>query len=194
MKMKSLIILAGIAPLYAATSEAVSAATAEKKAPKFAKKEYDLDTKVLSVIFGNDTTLELDVSELSPEIQTQLMMHGAAQKVGDSFAGAKGNFNVGIESAKDVIEQLRAGEWRGGGDEARPRLAELAAAIARIRGLNDEAGLAKVTAAVEAATDDQRKAWRSNGQVKAMIAQQRAEKAAKALEGVAPEEIQINLG
>lgn len=169
------------------TSEANAAGTG--KAPKFAKKEYDLDTKVLSIEFGNGTVLECEVGDLSPEIQTQLMLHGAAQKIGDSFAGAKGNFNVGIESAKGVIEQLKAGEWRGGGDEARPRLAELAAAIARLRG----AELEKVTAAVEKATDEQRKAWRSNPQVKAMIAQQRAEKAAKQLEGAEKQDIQIDL-
>ncbi len=199
MKFRNNHIFAAIglafAPLYAASAEAVSAGTAAAKPPKFAKKEYDLDTKVVSIEFGNGKVLELDCNDLSDEMKVQLMLHGAAQKVGDSYAGAKGNFNVGIESAQGVIDQLKAGEWRGAGDEARPRLAELAAAIARIRGLDkDEAGMAKVTAAVEKADDNQRKAWRSNPQVKAMIAQQRAEKAAAALEGAPKEEVVIDLG
>lgn len=159
-------------------SEQVRGGGSAAKAPKFAKKEYDLDTKVVSIEFGNGEVLELNCGELSPEMQSQLMLHGAAQKIGDSYAGVKGNFSEGIANAKGVIEQLRAGEWRGAGDEARPRLAELAEAISRIKG----APLEKATAAVEKATDEQRKQWRSNAGVKAMIAKLRAEKAAKALE------------
>lgn len=196
MKLKNPMLAGIIAGLFAAAAGEASSSTSggEAKAPKFAKKEYDLDDKVLYITFGNGTKLECAVSELPPEMQVQLMLHGAAQKVGDSFAGVKGNFSQGIQNAKDVIEQLKAGEWRGGGDEARPRLAELASAIARIRGLNDEAGLQKVTAAVEAADDEQRKKWRSNAQVKAMIAQQRAEKQAAIAESSPKEELTINLG
>lgn len=155
---------------------------------RFSKREYDLDEGKAYFTFGNNTELTLGLEEVPSDLHKRLALHGIIQKVGDSYASAKGNFNVAIEAAKSVIDQLKAGEWEGGGDEARPRLAELASAIAALR----NAPLEKVTAAVEAATDEQRKAWRSNAQVKAKIAQQRAEKAAKNAEG-SKEEITIDL-
>ena len=109
-------LMAVAVAMAAAGTEGSGNGGGSAKAPKFAKKEYDLDTKVVSVEFGNGTVLELNCSELSPEMQTQLMLHGAAQKVGDSYAGVKGNFNEGISNAQSVIDQLKAGEWRGAGD------------------------------------------------------------------------------
>lgn len=193
--MQRNILNAGILVALSQQAEAATrtgSGNGSSKPPKFAKKEYDLDTKVVSVEFGNGTTLELDVSSLPQEMQTQLMLHGAAQKIGDSYAGVKGNFSEGIANAQGVIDQLKAGEWRGAGDEARPRLAELAEAIARIKGVD----LERSTAAVEKASDEQRKTWRSNAGVKATIAKIRAEKAAKALEaaGESAQEVEVNFG
>lgn len=189
MKLKMLSILTGLA--FATPSYAVEpSATAEPpKAPKFCEKEYDLDTGLVSFSFGNGTSLDIDSNALSPEMQKQLMLHGISQKVGDSFAGAKGNFAEGVASAKAVIEQLMSGIWRAarGEGEARPRLGELAAAIARIKGVTVEAAMG----AVEKATDDQRKAWRSNAKVKAVIAAIRAEEAQKALEAAGEQELNI---
>lgn len=162
----------------------------QQEKPKFCEKEYDLDTKLVSFSFGNGAKLDLDVSTLSPEMQVQLMLHGAAQKIGDSYAGVKGNYAEGVQAAKDVIEQLKAGEWRAGRDDsARPRLAELAGAIARIKGVD----FAKADAAVQGASEDQRKEWRSNAKVKAEIAKMRAEKAAQALEQAGEQTLNIDL-
>src|SRR5215210_8016779 len=97
-------IAAALAYGFMQEAEAAKAGGGAAKAPKFAKKEYDLDTRVLSIEFGNGETLEFDVNEVPEETKVQLMMHGAAQKVGDSFAGAKGNFQVGIDAARGVIE------------------------------------------------------------------------------------------
>jgi len=162
----------------------------EVSKPRFAKKSYNEETGVVSIEFGNGKVLELDTNACSPEIKTLLMLHGASQKIGDSYAGAKGDFASGIASAQSVIDQLLAGEWTSSGEERGPRLAELAEAIARIKGVPVE----KALAAVEKATDDQRKAWRSNAQVKAAIAQARAEKAQKALEASQPQELAVDLG
>ncbi len=163
--------------------------TGEVKAPKFCEKEYDLDTGVVYFSFGNGKMLEFDTNRCSEEIRKTLLLHGASQKIGDSFAGAKQNYAVGIESAQDVIDQLLAGAWRAGRGEgeSRPRLAELAEAIARIKSVVIE----KATVAVEKATDEQRKAWRLNAKVKAVIAQIRAEKAAKALEEAGETELVV---
>lgn len=169
-----------------------SAATSAGKRG-FSKKEYDLDTGVVSFTFepgtDNEEVIELNVLDLPQEIQRQLMLHGASQKGGDSYASVKGNVTQAKANLRDIISQLQSGEWRGAGDEARPRLAELAAAISRIR----NAPLEKVTAAVEAANDQQRKDWRSNAQVKAMIAKIRAEKAAEQLASAGEQELNIDL-
>lgn len=167
------------------------AAAAEVKTPKFCDKDYDLDTGVAFFSFGNGKVLEFDTNRCSEEIRKTLLLHGASQKIGDSFAGAKGNFALGLQSAQDVIDQLYAGAWsagRGEGD-ARPRLAELAEAISRIKSVV----LERATAAVEKATDEQRKAWRLNAKVKSVIATIRAEKAAKALEEAGEQELEVEI-
>jgi len=173
-------------------AEAPAKATAaEPKAPRFCEKEYDEDTNVVSFVFGNGKQLELDINTLSDHMRKLLMLHGAMQKIGDSYAGAKGNFSEGVQAAQDVIEQLKQDVWRAarGEGDARPRLAELAEAIARIKSVE----LAKATTAVEAATDDQRKTWRGNAKVKAVIAQIRAEKAAKALEEAGEQALDVDI-
>lgn len=189
MQKKLLGLAIGSALMAAEGATASTGGSADAKV-KFCEKEYDPDTKVCYFAFGNGVKLELDVNSLSPEMQTQLMLHGAIQKIGDSYAGAKGNYVEGVQSAKDVIAQLQAGEWRAGRDDsARPRLEELAGAIARIKGVD----VAKAKAAVESATDDQRKEWRSNAKVKAEIAKMRAEKAAAALEQAGEQALNIDL-
>lgn len=188
--MKRSILSIALPLAMAAEAQSSAGAPAAEKV-KFCDKEYDVDSGIAYFTFGNGTKLELDSNSLNEEMRKQLMLHGISQKVGDSFAGVKGNYAEGIQNAKDVIEQLLAGEWKAGRDDsARPRLAELAAAIARIKNVE----LDKATAAVEKATDEQRKSWRSNAKVKAVIAQLRAEKAAKALEEAgAQAEIEVAL-
>lgn len=174
------------APAEAGTS---AGAAAEAKAPKFCDKEYDLDTGIAYFSFGNGKTLEFDSNRVTEEMKKQLMLHGASQKIGDSFAGAKGNYGVGVQAAQDVIDQLYANAWKAGRGEgdSRPRLAELAEAIARIKSV----AIDRATVAVEKATDEQRKAWRLNAKVKSVIATIRAEKAAKALEEAGDEDIDV---
>ena len=161
---------------------------ADAKKVRFCAKEYDLDTGLVEFEFGNGKKLECDSNKIPEETRKQLMLHGVSQKVGDSFAGVKGNFVEGITNAQSTIDQLYAGVWLADREgDARPRLAELAEAIARIKQVPLEAA----TKAVEAGTDDQRKAWRSNAKVKAVIAQVRAEKAAKALEEAGEQTLDI---
>lgn len=191
MKLKSImsLLFAVSTPLFMAEEAAGSAGSAKR--PKFCSKEYEIDTGLASFEFGNGTTLELNVYELPEETQKQLMLHGALQKVGDSYAGAKGDFGTGVSSAQSVIDQLKAGEWTGGGDAVgRPRIKDLAEALARVKGMSVE----EVTPIVEAAaalngSDEERKAgkeklqaWRSNAKVKAALAAIAAEKAQKVAE------------
>lgn len=191
--MKS-IISRLVALAYVSLSMAEASVAEAGKKPKFCDKEYDMDTGLLELTFGNGKKLEFDSNKISDEMKKQLMLHGASQKIGDSFAGVKGNFVEGIQNAQDTIDQLYAGVWKADREgDARPRLAELAAAIARIKNV----ALEQATAAVEKGTDDQRKQWRSNAKVKAVIAQIRAEKAAEALaesEKSGEQELVVELG
>ena len=185
--MKKKLIAATVAGLgILGMAEAAPAADAKKV--RFCSKEYDMDTGVVEFTFGNGKVLTIDSNSVPEETRKQLMLHGISQKVGDSFAGVKGNFVEGVANAGDTIAQLLAGVWKSDREgDARPRLAELAEAIARIKGVELEAA----TKAVEAGTDEQRKGWRSNAKVKSVIATIRAEKAAKALEEAGEETLEI---
>jgi hypothetical protein len=140
---------------------------------KFADKSAE--GSVLSFTFGNGTTLTLDVSTLDESIQTDLMIHGALQKIGDSYAGAAGDYDFAIGNAQKVIDNLVAGVWKAAREagEAKPKTGELAEAIARIKGIE----LAQAAELVNSLTDEQRKAVRGKDAVKAVIAQLRYEKA-----------------
>lgn len=141
---------------------------------KFADKSSE--GTVVSFKFGNGESLSLDVSTLDESIQTELMLHGALQKIGDSYAGAAGDYAFAIANAKKVIDNLLSGNWKAAreGGTAAPRTGELAEAIARIKNLSVE----DAQALVDGLSDEQRKAVRAKDAVKAVIAQIRYEKAA----------------
>ncbi len=153
-------------------------AVAESKKPKFCDKSSE--GTVCSFKFGNDTVVSVDLSELSEEIQQELMLHGALQKIGDSYASAGGDFGFGIAAAEKVIDNLKNGLWgsaRTGTGENKKASGELATALSLLQGKPVE----EVALALEAATDEQRKAVRAHPAVKAKIAELRAQKAAEAL-------------
>lgn len=151
---------------------------AEVKKIKFAEKTSE--GTVLSFKFGNDTVLTVDLSELSETMQENLMVHGALQKIGDSYASAGGDYAFAIAAAEKVIDNLKNDLWgsaRTGSGESKKSSGELATALSLLQGKD----VAEVAAALEAATDEQRKAVRSHPAVKAKIAELRAAKAAEAL-------------
>jgi hypothetical protein len=148
---------------------------AEVKTPKFCEKDYT-DEGVAEFKFGNGTVVMVNASDLSEDIRNNLMMHGLMQKIGDSYASARGDFTIGVAAAEKVIQQLMDGQWtasRASG-ESKPKIGELVTALANLKGLDATV----VATAVEKATDDQRKAWRKHPAIAAEIAKIRAEKAA----------------
>jgi hypothetical protein len=149
----------------------------ETKKIKFCEKT--IDGSVISFKFGNDTTLTLDLSDVPEETVGDLAAHGASQKIGDSYASAGGDYAFAIAAAEKVIENLRNGVWgstRVAG-EGKQKTGELATALALLQGKD----VAEVAAALEAASDEQRKALRAHPAVKAKVAELRAAKAAEAL-------------
>jgi hypothetical protein len=145
-----------------------------------AKKDYDPQTGDFSILFGDGTKREINLGEIPSHIVTQLAMHGLSQKLGDSYASVKGNVQRAIELFDTTLDQLKRGEWakaRGEG-EGGARVTELAEAIARFKSVPIE----KAQQVVAAATDENIKAWKASPKLKAVIAQIRAEKAAKRAE------------
>lgn len=163
----------------------------ETKAPKFCSKSYE-DDGLAIFAFGDGEKLTANVSEFSEEIKFELMMHGMMQKVGDSYASAKGNYEAAKKAARAVIDQLANGQWtasRATG-EAKPKTGELVEALAAIKGID----VSTVAAAVEKASDEQKKVWRRHPAVAAKIAELRAERAlAKAKKALGDDAASIDL-
>lgn len=63
----------------------------------------------LVATFATGQVIEVNPSELSPDIQRRLMLHGLEQKIRDSYAGATAEGAYGL--AMKVVESLRAGQW-----------------------------------------------------------------------------------
>lgn len=167
-----------------AAEAAAAAAVTKGGRSKVARKDYDLATETFTIIFLDNetapTTISVKLDEFSPQIQTNLALHGLAQKLGDSFASAGGEVETAKELFFATLETLRSGEWAKAREGDGTRLNELIDAIARIKGVAVE----KAQAAVAKATEEQLKNWKNAKAVKAVIAEMRAEKArAKADEG-----------
>lgn len=142
----------------------------------FCRKDYT-EEGLVTFAFGNGETVTLDTNALSDEQKFNLLIHGAQQKIGDSYASAKGDYTIGVAAAQKVCDQLLADQWnasRASTGEGAPKIGELAQAIANLKGME----IKLVSDAVGKATDDQRKAWRKNAAIAAEIARMRAEKAA----------------
>jgi hypothetical protein len=131
----------------------------------FIEKEYDLDTKSSTFTLGKTETapgevIEFDTSELSAEMRDTLMLHGLNQKLGDSIASIKGKLAkergcetkevpdadvlpAAIEALNDLWTQLKNNDWRAarGEGESKPRIGEVATALARLQNIAVEAAV-----------------------------------------------------
>ena len=158
---------------------------------KVATKDTDSETGTLDITFATGAQLSVALEELSEDIVRELTLHGLSQKIGDSYASVKGDASAAFDAAKRVIEQLKSGEWKvaRASGEGKSRVSELAAAIARIKGVD----VAKAAAAVAQASEDTLKLWRGNAKVKAAIADIRAEKAAARAAKAGDDELELDL-
>lgn len=161
----------------------------------FIEKSYDLDAMSLSISIGGESGKELEfaTSDLSDEIKANLLMHGLSQKLGDSAASVKAKLKDGLgreptdeELISAVVEaingswkNLENGDWKAsrGEGEAKPRIGEVALAIARLRSMDVE----EVQRLVAATDKEKVKQWRKHPQIQAEIAKIRQERAAERL-------------
>lgn len=122
-----------------------------------------------------DNVATFDLTKCNEATVFRLALHGASQKIGDSYASA-GQSDDPVAYAKlavkETIEQLYAGEWRAT-SSAGPRVNDLATAMARASGQP----LDQMIAAVAAMDDDQKKVYRKKPKIAAALAAIAAEKA-----------------
>ena len=125
----------------------------------------------VSIVFqdAKGTQLALDVAGLSEAMILELAIHGASQKVGDSYSGVK-SITEAIASSKAVSDNLIKGIFNAGGGSGSPLLAE---ALARIKGFTVEDTVAQLALCSEEALDK----LHTNARIKNMISVIKGERA-----------------
>ncbi len=146
------------------------------------EKSIDVENGLLTLGFPSGEAMEVKMSDFPEEIVHQLALHGLSQKATDATAGK--TVEESEERVRGVISALQAGDWTvrgsGAGGGGTGRVTQLVEAIARIKDISIE----DAKAAVDALTDDQKKALNKADTVKATIMQIRQEKlAAQRTEG-----------
>lgn len=149
------------------------------------KKATDVAAK--AVVFTLDAPegvegekITFDLSQVNEETLVRLALHGASQKIGDSYAGAKESGTDPVAYAKeainDTIRQLYEGKWsvtRTG--SGAPRVTILVQAFASVKGIS----LEEAQDVIGGLNDEEKKVVSANKKVAAKIAALRAEAAAE---------------
>lgn len=79
-----------------------------------AKKGFDLAAAAVSFDFANGHKVTMNLKDYPEEIQNQLMIHGALQKLGDCYSKVE-SVTEAIEKQQAVHEALMQGNWNLGG-------------------------------------------------------------------------------
>jgi hypothetical protein len=147
------------------------------------KKLVNLEEGTVTFSFEDGSSQVFDLSK-AENVLRNLALHGASQKIGDSYAGA-GDESDPLAYAKaavaDMIGRLYSGDWRQAASGGAKRASLLVLAFAEASGRTvDEA-----TEVVEGLGDDEKKALNAKPKIKAIIARIKAERAAAAAEKAA---------
>lgn len=147
------------------------------------KKVVNVEEGTVTFQFDDGAEQVFRLSDCSPDIASRLALHGASQKIGDSYAGAgEADDPLGYAKAsvEQVIAQLVAGDWRvaavGG-----PRVTDLATALSRATGQSIEAA----TETVNEMDNGQKKALRKHPKIALELATITAERAKARAESLA---------
>lgn len=136
-------------------------------------KTVDDEKGTITFEFASGETEVVDVTKFKSEIQKQLMLHGASQKLGDSYSGEDADKCHTIFGG--VLKNLTDGNWsaRAGGGGS-PRISQLAEALSRaVPGESVESCVEKLSAM----DDETKKEVRAHPQVQAALAEIKLEKA-----------------
>ena len=148
-----------------------------------AKKIVAVETGTVTFDFGEAGSVVFDVNKCSEEMKLQLMLHGASQKVGDTYAGAK-QATDGTEIEPEVwahgeavaaVDKIYAGDWNVRRASGGPGITDLARALAEAMPDVTEAEAAERLA--DASKED-KAALRKHPKIKAVLERLRAERAA----------------
>lgn len=135
-------------------------------------------TGKLTFKFSDGSEIVFESSKVPAQTLDDLIMHGASQKIGDSYASAATESDplaFAKACVQDTIDQLYRGEWRSNAGGGGVRITDLAVVLARLTGKTAE----EAQAFVDTLDDEQKKAWKGKAKVKAGLAQYAAEKAAE---------------
>ena len=134
-------------------------------------KEVDVDKGEIKFVFATGEEETVDVSSLPADTQKQLMLHGASQKLGDSYSGEDADKCHTIFMG--VLKNLQDGNWSARSGGGAPRISQLAEALSRAAGESVEDCVEKLSAM----DDDTKKAVRAHPAVQAALAEIKLEKA-----------------
>ena len=145
---------------------------------KVATKSTLDDNAGVAIDFSDGTRLTCAFADLSPEIITNLAIHGAKQKIGDSYSGEQ-DPSAAFALASKVVEQLLAGKWSAVREGGGGRISDLAQALSRVTGQEVATCVAKLAEMDKKAKQD----LRNHDQVKVVLAEIALEKAKERAEG-----------
>lgn len=170
-----------VAALY--TNEVTSMTTVSKAPAKVSAIVTAIEGSMLRVTFATGEMLTLDADKLSPDIQTQAIMHGLKQKLVDAAAmsrnpdtGKSATIADKFAAVKEVYDRItgEAPTWnavREGGGNSGGLLYR-----ALVRFYADKRTADEVKVWLDARTDDEKSALRKNPKIAAIIAEIQAEK------------------
>ena len=131
--------------------------------PTFCKKTPNDETGMIEFAFQDEgAAIMFDISKIPDDVIGKLALHGASQKIGDSYAGANGDYEAARKAAQTVIDQLVAGDWGAARAAGEPRTTLLVEALARATGQPME----KCTVVVNDMEKEQRMALGKHPEVK----------------------------
>lgn len=153
-----------------------------------AKKVISVETKSVSFDFDEAGIVTFDLSKVSDEMLIQLALHGASQKIGDNYAGAKAatdgteiDPNVwSFGQAESARDQIYSGDWNvrraGGGAGA---VSDLARAVAEAF---PDYSLEEAVAKIADCSKEEKAALRKFPAIAVVLERLKAERAAAKLE------------
>lgn len=152
---------------------------------------YDKDGQPgkLLLVFGNDTTIEIEKDKISEPNQTRAFWHGLSQRLGDSVAGCSKDlaYDYAAKTINELYLILQSTEWNkrheGGKGETEQSILDLIDAIAKMK--KKDSSLIEPT--VRNATREKRDEWRKHPEIVVAlgeIALKRMKQAAKESESL----------
>lgn len=95
----------------------------------------DSETQAQWTFKDQANAVVVDLKEFSSEMIRKLARHGLKQKLADSYAGAKGDVKVALESFNETLSNLKQGIWatRVAG-EGGAKVTQLVEALVRVSG------------------------------------------------------------